>query len=67
MRIVGHDRVPFGASLAAEVAREIVRWDISFRRAKVAITMPSGSPEPGPRIGRYVLDRAENPIIVSWT
>lgn len=63
--VVGHG--PAGDTLADETADQIRHWDAHYRDKTVTFTMPAVLPDPDPAIGRFVLPRTENPIVVAWS
>ncbi|MET7397381.1 methyltransferase, FxLD system [Dactylosporangium sp. NPDC005572] len=63
--VIGHG--PAGDTLADETADQIRHWDTHYRTKTVAFTLPTALPDPDPAIGRFVLPRRQNSIVVAWT
>ncbi|MEC3997221.1 methyltransferase, FxLD system [Actinacidiphila sp. DG2A-62] len=62
--VIGHG--PSAPRLAASVAREITVWNDTFRSRTVRFHLPD-RPEPtAPDTGRFLLDRPQTPITVTW-
>jgi protein-L-isoaspartate(D-aspartate) O-methyltransferase len=62
--VIGHG--PNGQELAEQVAAEITTWDEGFRSRTVRFAIPNTPPQLDTNPGRVVLDRPNNPMIVTW-
>ncbi|MFE2345592.1 methyltransferase, FxLD system [Kitasatospora cineracea] len=62
--VVGHG--PDGAALAEIVGRQIRTWDTGFRDRTPRIALPDAPPAADPAAGRFVLERANHPITITW-
>ena len=63
--VIGHG--PDGAALAHLVAHQIRTWDTGFRDRTLRIALPDALAAPAdPTAGRFVLDRPNHPITVTW-
>lgn len=62
--VIGHG--PGGRELAETVAGQIRRWDQGFRSRAVRFGVPDRPVAADPAAGRFVLDRPDRPVTVSW-
>jgi protein-L-isoaspartate(D-aspartate) O-methyltransferase len=62
--VIGHG--PSAPALAASVAQEIATWNDAYRSRTVRFDLPD-LPEPAaPDAGRFLLNRPQTPITVTW-
>ncbi|GLW74709.1 O-methyltransferase [Kitasatospora phosalacinea] len=57
---------PDGAALADLVAEQIRVWNVGFRTRSLRIELPDTPATTDPAAGRFVLDRPNHPITVTW-
>ncbi|MFB8201909.1 methyltransferase, FxLD system [Kitasatospora purpeofusca] len=62
--VIGHG--PDGAALADLVAEEIRVWNTGFRTRSLRIALPDTPGAADPAAGRFVLERPNHPITVTW-
>jgi protein-L-isoaspartate(D-aspartate) O-methyltransferase len=63
--VSGHG--PAAQALVQDVAEQISIWDRRHRDSTAAFMLPDGDPgQSDPAAGRFVLDRPERPIVVTW-
>ena len=62
--VIGHGAS--GQELAEHIGNEITDWDQGFRSRTVRFGIPDTPPLPDEDAGRLVLDRPNNPMIVTW-
>ncbi len=62
--VIGHG--PGGAALADLVAEQIRVWSTGFRTRSLRIALPDTPAAADPSAGRFVLERPNHPITVTW-
>ncbi|MEU3563809.1 methyltransferase, FxLD system [Kitasatospora sp. NPDC006786] len=62
--VIGHG--PDGAALADLVAEQIRVWNTSFRNRTLRIALPDTLGTAAPAAGRFVLERPNHPITITW-
>ncbi|MFD7639188.1 methyltransferase, FxLD system [Kitasatospora sp. NPDC059795] len=62
--VIGHG--PDGAALADLVAEQIRVWNIGFRDRTLCIALPDAPGDADPAAGRFVVERPNHPITVTW-
>ncbi|MFJ9610419.1 methyltransferase, FxLD system [Kitasatospora sp. NPDC101176] len=62
--VIGHG--PDGAALADLVAEQIRAWNTGFRDRTLRIALPDTPGTADPAAGRFVLERPNHPITVTW-
>ncbi|WP_404868522.1 methyltransferase, FxLD system [Kitasatospora griseola] len=62
--VIGHG--PDGAALADLVAEQIRVWNTGFRDRTLRIALPDTPGDADPEAGRFVLERPNHPITITW-